>query len=251
MFEFHDADGAGCHAFAALDAVGVEIARPAAAAVVGRELHGAHPGAALALHLAGGGHADVGETAGQRGLSGRNPGREGAHGAEGAPGPRCVDEREEDAYDGGDQYDGPENPSHGVPVAPGEIHLHAEHREDEHHHEQTEAECANEFRNRAVGRVSGQHPVVEIAARAGVPAPPPSASDGESHRRYHANERQQSDDGVEESYYEVGRQYPVEGVTLGGKVSVKSFRFHVYLSFSAAKVPTRKSIDKRFSLSLH
>ena len=52
---------AGADALAALQAVGMEVARLLASAVVGRELHGADAGAVLALRLAGRRHMDVGE----------------------------------------------------------------------------------------------------------------------------------------------------------------------------------------------
>ena len=174
-----DFQRAGADTLAALQAVGMEVARLLASAVVGRELHGADAGAVLALRFAGRRHMDVGEGTGQGLAAGRYPRGNRAHRAERAPRARRVDEREGHAHDGGHHDDGPKDAAYAVPhsqsaLAPGHAlgQLHAEHAEDEQHHEQPEAERAHETGYLAVGRVFGEQAVVHIAARTDVAAPP-------------------------------------------------------------------------------
>ena len=61
MFQCHDLRRASQCAFAALEAVGMQITRLLAATVIGGELHRTDAGTTLTLHLTGTRHVDVGE----------------------------------------------------------------------------------------------------------------------------------------------------------------------------------------------
>jgi len=153
----HNLRRTGQHALAALQAVGVQVAGSLTAGIVGRKLHGADAGTALALHLTGTLYMDVGERLGQRSLFRCHPTGDGSHRTERAPGTGCIDERKYHAHDGGHDDNGPEHladvsPHGQTALAPGyEAQLDAEHTEDEEHHEQAEAEGANKPGNRTVG----------------------------------------------------------------------------------------------------
>lgn len=122
------------HTFAALYAIGMQIARLHASAVIRCQLHRAYTRTALALHLASVGNMYVGKTGRERSLFRRHPRRQRAHRAERAPGARRVNERERHAHYGRNENDGPEHTAYGIPVAPRASHLYAEHGEDEQHH---------------------------------------------------------------------------------------------------------------------
>ena len=96
-----------------------------------------------------------------------------------------------------------------MPVAPGEIHLYAEHCKYENDHEQPETGCAHKSGDGAVGGIFREYMVIEIAPRACVSTPPSSAFYCESYRGYHADERQKSYYRIKISYYKISCQYPV------------------------------------------
>lgn len=48
-------------------------------------------------------------------------------------------------------------------------------------------------------RIFGKEAVVKAAAGTRIAAPPSAAPYGESHRSYHADKREQTDDGIEET----------------------------------------------------
>ena len=136
----------------------MKIANVLSSAVVGRELHRTDARTTLTFHLTGTRHMDIGECLGHRRLLGRYPVGDGSHGTERAPGTWGVDERQDDAYDGGHHDNRPEHATYAAPhgqsaLAPGhgECQLDAEHAEDEEHHEQAEAERAHECRYWPVG----------------------------------------------------------------------------------------------------
>lgn len=136
----------------------MQIADGLTTRVVGCKLHGADAGAALALHLTGTRHVDVGESLGQGSVFRCHPVRDGSHGTERTPGAWGIDERKCDADDGGHDDNRPEHFADARPhgqsaLAPrhGECQLDAEHAEDEEHHEQAEAEGAHKLGNRAMG----------------------------------------------------------------------------------------------------
>lgn len=181
----------------------MEVSVAVAATFIGLELHGACAGAVLAfdaffLYLYGAVFFGKGSDAG------RYPRRQGAHRTKGAPGARGIYEREHDAYDGGDHDDGPEYPPGRGPVAPGMIHLHAEHSENEQDHESAEGFGAHESGYGPVWRVLGQEPVVHVSSGAGVAAPPAAPADGEGYGRHHTYKGYQADDGIEVSGDEIG-----------------------------------------------
>ena len=230
MSDGHDLCRTGQHALAAFQTVGIQIAPLLSPTDVGRQLHRAYAGAALALHLAGLRHVDVREGFGQRSFLRRHPAGDGPHRAEGAPGSRRIDEVQHDAYHSGHNDDGPEHASYGAPHGPsalapghGQRQLCAEHAEDEAHHEQAEAECAHEGRYRLVGRIFREQPVVHIASGAYVSAPPSSFPYAGHHGPYHADEGEQSHDGVPPPYDDVCYDDPVDVVSRCREVSVEVF----------------------------
>lgn len=154
--QIHNLYRTGYHAFAALDAVGMQITAFGATAVVGRQLHGTYARTALALHLACIGHMYVGKTGRERSLFRRHPRRQRAHRAERAPGAWRVNERERHAHYGRNENDGPEHTAYGVPVAPRAAHLYSEHSEYEQHHKKAETESPDKLGNRTVRRIFGK-----------------------------------------------------------------------------------------------
>ena len=206
-----------------------------AAGVVGRELHGTDAGATLALHLACAAHADALESFGQRFFLGRHPARDGSHGTETAPCTGSIDERQNDAYDGGDEDDGPEYTPHVAPVL-GEAQLYAEHGEDEDHHQQPEPEGTDELWYGSVGRVFREKTVIHASSRTDVAAPVSASPDGGQHRTYHADECQQANHRIEPSDDEVGEKDPIEWQTFGLEMPVEVLflvllLFHVVFFF--------------------
>ena len=136
----------------------MQIAGFLSAGIVGGELHRTDARTTLAFHLTGTRHVDIGECLGHRRLLGCYPVGDGSHGTERAPGAWGVDERQDDAYNGGHHDNRPEYASYAAPhgqsaLTPGhgECQLDAEHAEDEEHHKQAESEGAHESGYLAVG----------------------------------------------------------------------------------------------------
>ena len=158
MFQCHNLRRAGQCAFAALDAVGMQIARLLAATVIGRELHRTDTGTVLTLHLTGTRNVDVRKSLGQRCLLWSHPAGDGTHRTERAPCAWCIDETQRNA-DNGSHHDN--SPKHAPDATPhsqsalvpgnGECELDAEHAEDKEHHEQAEAERTHKCRYWLVG----------------------------------------------------------------------------------------------------
>ena len=157
MLQSHNLRGTGQSTLAALQTVRMQIAYGFAARVVGCELHRADTGALLALHLTGTRHVDVREGLGQWRLLGSYPVGDGSHGAERTPCAWRIDERERDTNDGGHDDNRPEDLAYTSPHGKSALapryatQLDTEHREDEEHHEQAEAEGAHKLGNRAMG----------------------------------------------------------------------------------------------------
>ena len=92
MFQCHYLRRASQCAFAALDAVGMQITYFLASRVVGCELHWADAGTTLTFHLAGTLYVNVGERLREWSLLRSYPVRDGSHGAERTPGTWRIDE---------------------------------------------------------------------------------------------------------------------------------------------------------------
>lgn len=92
MFQCHYLRRASQCAFAALEAVGMQITRLLAATVIGGELHRTDAGTTLTLHLTGTRYVDVRKGLGQRGLLRSHPIGDSTHRTERAPGTWRIDE---------------------------------------------------------------------------------------------------------------------------------------------------------------
>lgn len=187
----------------------MQIAYGFAMRVVGGELHRTDASAAFAFHLTGTADMDVGECFWQWQLLGRYPSGDGAHRTETAPCARCVDERQDDANDGGRENDGPKHASNVTPAL-GEAQLDTEHRENKKHHKQPETRGAHKLGDGLVGRVPREQTVVHAAARAHVTAPETSSPDGCQYGADHADEGNQSDRWIEPTHDEICEENPVE-----------------------------------------
>lgn len=82
-------------------------------------------------------------------------------------------------------------------------------------------------------RVPGEHPVVKIASRTGVSAPPAPSAEGECHRSYHADYGDEAYYRVEIPYNKVYYQYPIQWETLSGEGTEKRSVCHVFFVLSA------------------
>lgn len=216
-------------ALLALDAVGVEIAAGLATGFIGRQLHGTHAGAQLTGGLAGTADMDCLEAGWQWLLLGGHPTRDGAHGTEAAPCAGCIDEREDDTDDGGQEDDGPEHATDIVPhiesaSAPTHLtELDAKHGEDEEHHEEAEARSTYKAGDGFVGGIFGEKTVVEVATRTDVAAPEAATPDGGDHRTYHADECNEADGRKEPRHNEICDDDPIERQAGCSEVPMKVF----------------------------
>ena len=100
MFQCHDLRRASQCAFAALEAVGMQITRLLAATVIGGELHRTDAGTTLTLHLTGTRYVDVRKGLGQRCLLRSHPIGDSTHRTERAPGTWRIDETQRNADNG-------------------------------------------------------------------------------------------------------------------------------------------------------
>ena len=207
----------------------MQIAIGIAAGIVGRELHGTDAGAHLTLHTTGVVHMHRGEMLRQRRAAGSHPRGDGAHGTEGTPRAGSVDEVEHHTDNSGDEDDGPEHTAYVAPhgkasLAPaGLTELQTEHGEDKYHHEDAETFRAHETRYGTVGGIAREQTVVHIAARTDVAAPVSAATQGRHHGTHHADDGNETHDGIEPRENEVDEKYPVEGRAGSGKVAMEGF----------------------------
>ena len=203
----HHLGGTRAYALGALDTIGMEIAFLLTTGVIGGELHGAHLGASLALHATGLGHPYIGETF----LISLwcHTCRQSAHGTEGAPCARSIDEAKHNANDGGDQNDVPEGAAYACHGEAVNVHLHTKHTKDEAEHEDAEAPGAHKLGYALVGRESRHHLVVKAASRTEVPTPIASLPDGHSHRADHANQGNNTHFGHKPCHNEINEQNPI------------------------------------------
>ena len=100
MFQCHYLRRASQCAFAALEAVGMQIACLLAATVIGGKLHRTDAGTTLTLHLTGTRYVDVRKSLGQRCLLRSHPIGDSTHRTERAPGAWRIDETQRNADNG-------------------------------------------------------------------------------------------------------------------------------------------------------
>ena len=134
MFQCHNLRRAGQCAFAALDAVGMQIARLLTATVIGRELHRTDAGTVLTPHLTGTRYVDVRKGLGQWCLLWSHPAGDGTHWTERAPCAWRINETQRNADNGSHHDNSPEHAPDATPhcqsaLTPGngECQLDAEH----------------------------------------------------------------------------------------------------------------------------
>ena len=221
-----DVCGAGVDAFPTLEAVGVDEAVVVAATLVGRQLHGTHASAVLALSITLFGHEDALEDSRIRSALRRYPRRERPHRAERAPRARRVDEGENDAHDGRHYDNRPKHTAHLAPIAPREIKLYTEHREDEKHHEEAETEGAHELGYRTVRRVFRQQAVIHATARTAVPAPKASTPYRRQHRAEHTDDSRPPYYREEPPEDKISEENPIKRGTRRGEMPMKTFLSH-------------------------
>ena len=97
--------------------------------------------------------------------------RQCSHRTERTPCARSIDNAEHTAHDSGDKDEVPKHSAHSIPIAPGIIHLYAEHGKNEQKHETSEKTASEECGNRPVPAHLTNQVVVVTATRTDVSTP--------------------------------------------------------------------------------